>query len=325
MRIVVLDSHTLNPGDLSWDALTALGPCAIYERSSPREIVERARDAEIVLTNKACLSREVIAQLPRLRYIGVLATGYNCVDIDAANERSILVTNVPAYGTASVAQMVLAHMLNFTQRVAHHAQTVAAGRWTTSTDWCYWDYPLVELADRTMGIVGLGRIGRQVSRLAQALGMSVLASDPRPIEPAEGIAAADVDTIFRQSDVVSLHCPLTPQTRHMVDRRRLGLMKRTALLINTSRGPLIDDEALAEALNAGQIAGAGLDVLSEEPPPPTNPLLRAKNCWITPHIAWATKSARQRLLETVVENMRSFLNGQPRNRVGAPWSAKPLP
>lgn len=315
MRIVVLDGFTLNPGDLSWDALTALGPCAIYERSSPPEIVERARAAEILLTNKACLTREVIAQLPCLRYVGVSATGYNCVDIEAARQRDIVVTNVPAYGTASVAQMVLAHTLNFSQRVAYHAQTVAAGRWTASTDWCYWDYPLIELADRTMGIVGFGRIGQEVARLARALGMKVLACDSRPIAPAEGITESEVDTIFCQSDVVSLHCPLTPQTKHMVDRRRLGLMKRSALLINTSRGPLIDDEALAEALNAGRIAGAGLDVLSEEPPPATNPLLTAKNCWITPHIAWATKSARERLLQTVVDNVRAFLAGRPENVV----------
>ena len=315
MRIVVLDSYTLNPGDLHWDALTALGPCTIYERSSPQEIIPRVRDAEIILTNKAYLSREVIAQLPRLRYVGVLATGYNCVDVDAARERNILVTNVPSYGTASVAQMVLAHMLNFTQRVAHHAQTVAAGRWTESVDWCYWDYPLVELADRTMGIVGFGRIGQEVARLARAFRMKIVASDARPIQPAEGITEADVDTVFRQSDFVSLHCPLTPQTRHLVDRRRLSLMKPTAFLINTSRGPLVDDEALAGALNAGQIAGAGLDVLSEEPPPATNPLLQAKNCWITPHIAWATKSARERLLTTVVDNVKAFLDGRPQNVV----------
>jgi len=317
MRIVVLDGHTLNPGDLSWDTLAALGPCAIYERSSPTEIIERAHEAEIVVTNKARLTREVIAQLPRLQYIGVSATGYNCVDIEAAKERNIVVTNVPAYGTDSVAQMVLAHMLNFTQRVADHARTVAEGRWSASPDWCYWEHPLVELAGRTMGIVGFGRIGRQVSRLAQALGMLVVACDSRPIEPAEGITKVDVDAVFRQGDVVSLHCPLTPQTEHLVNHRRLALMKRSALLINTSRGPLIDEEALAEALNTGRIAGAGLDVLSEEPPPPMNPLLRAKNCWITPHIAWATKSARERLLQIVVDNVRSFLNGRPQNRVGS--------
>jgi glycerate dehydrogenase len=317
MRIVVLDGYTLNPGDLSWESLTALGPCDIYDRSSPEEVLARAHDAEIVLTNKVQLSREVIAQLPRLRYVGVLATGYNCVDVAAARERNIVVTNVPTYGTASVSQMVLAHMLNFTQRVAHHAQTVAEERWTTSADWCYWDFPLIELADRTMGIVGFGRIGQEVAQVARALRMRVLASDARPIEPADGITGADVDTVFRQSDVVSLHCPLTPQTRHLVDRRRLGLMKRSAFLINTSRGPLIDDEALADALNAGQIAGAGLDVLSEEPPPAGNPLLRAQNCWITPHIAWATGSARARLLAIAVDNVRSFLEGRTRNVVNS--------
>lgn len=315
MRIVVLDGYTLNPGDLSWWELEALGPCTIYDRSSPEEVVPRARDAEIVLTNKVVLSREVIGQLERLRYIGVLATGYNVVDVDAARQRGILVTNVPTYGSASVAQMTFAHLLNLAQHVGQHAASVAAGRWSASVDWCYWDYPLVELAGLTMGIVGLGRIGQATARLALAAGMEVLACDVQPIVPPPGVGVVDLDTLFRRSDVVCLHCPLTPATERLVNRQRLAQMKPSAFLINTSRGGLVDEQALAEALNRGQIAGAGLDVLSAEPPAPDNPLLKAKNCYITPHIAWATKAARQRLLRIVVENVRGFLAGRPQNVV----------
>jgi glycerate dehydrogenase len=316
MHIVVLDGYTLNPGDLSWDELERLGTCEIFDRSRPEEVVARARGAEIVLTNKVVLSREVIEQLPRLSYVGILATGYNIVDVDAARERGIPVTNVPTYGTQSVAQMVFAHLLNLTQHVGHHAGTVAQGRWTARQDFCYWDYPLVELAGLTMGIVGLGRIGRATAQLAVAFGMKILAADPvPPLDIPQSVEIVELDTVFRQSDVVSLHCPLTPQTHHLVDHRRLGQMKPSALLINTSRGPLVDEQALADALNSGRIAGAGLDVLSTEPPPPDNPLLGAKNCFITPHIAWATQAARERLLRTVVENLRAFLAGWPQNVV----------
>jgi glycerate dehydrogenase len=316
MHIVVLDGYTLNPGDLNWDELSALGTCQIYDRTPPEEVRPRAEAAEIVLTNKTVLSRAEIEQLPELRYIGVLATGYNIVDVDAAGERGIPVTNVPTYGTQSVAQMVLAHLLNLTQHVGHHAATVVEGRWTGSEDFCYWDYPLVELAGLTLGIVGLGRIGRATARLALAFGMQVLAHDPiPPPDLPEGIELAELNAIFRLSDVVSLHCPLTPETEHLVDRQRLAQMKRSALLINTSRGPLVDERALADALNSGRIAGAGLDVLSTEPPPADNPLLGAKNCFITPHVAWATKAARERLLRTVVENLRAFLDGRPQNVV----------
>lgn len=317
MRIVVLDGYTTNPGDLNWADLAALGPCEIHDRTPPELVVPRAKDVEIALTNKVVFSREVIAELPRLRYIGVLATGYDVVDVQAARERGIVVTNVPAYGTASVAQMALAHLLNLTQHVGHHARTVAEGRWSSSPDWCYWDYPLVELEGRVMGIVGLGRIGRAMARLCLALGMRVLGHDITP--PADlppGVRLADVDEIFRAADAISLHCPLTDETRHLVNARRLALMKPTAVLINTSRGPLVDEAALAAALNSGQIAGAGLDVLSAEPPPPDNPLLAAKNCHITPHIAWATKAARGRLLEIAVANVRAFLAGRPENVVG---------
>lgn len=315
MQIVVLDGYTLNPGDLSWDGLKMLGATTIYERSLPEEVVSRALEAEIVLTNKVVLSREVLGQLPRLKYIGVLATGYNIVDIQAARERGILVSNVPTYGSASVAQMAFAHLLNLTQHVAYHAQTVSEGRWSKAEDWCYWDHPLLELAGKTMGIVGFGRIGQATARIALAFGMEVLAYDTQPIPSSKGISAVDLETLFRQSDAISLHCPLTPATERLVNRERLAQMKPWAYLINTSRGGLIDESALATALNTGQIAGAGLDVLSEEPPRPDNPLLAAKNCFITPHIAWATRAARQRLLEIVVENLRSYLSGQPQNVV----------
>lgn len=316
MQIVVLDGYTLNPGDLNWDGLKALGACQIFDRTPAKDIVARAKDAEIVLSNKAVLSREVIGQLPMLKYIGVLATGHNIVDSQAASERSVIVSNVPTYGTQSVAQMVFAHVLNLTQRVAHHAQTVGDGRWAAGEDWCYWDYPLVELAGRTLGIIGLGRIGRATAQLALAFGMKVIACDVASRSPVpDEVEMVAPEAVFHQSDVVSLHCPLTPETWHLVNANRLGLMKPSAFLINTSRGPLIDEQALAEALNADCLAGAGLDVLSTEPPEPDNPLFSAKNCFITPHIAWATKAARGRLLDTVVENVKAFLDGSPQNVV----------
>lgn len=316
MRIVVLDGYTLNPGDLDWVPLEALGPCDIHPRTPPNQVVARAQGAEIVLTNKTILNRETLAQLPALRYIGVLATGYNVVDVAAAKERGIPVTNVPTYGTASVAQMVFAHLLNLTQHVADHAQSVRRGDWTRSEDFCYWRHPLVELAGLTIGIVGFGRIGRETAKIARAFGMKVIFHDvfPMTVPPEEG-TAVDLDTLFRESDVVSLHCPLTDQNRGLVNAARLNLMKPTAFLINTSRGPLVDEPALAEALNTGRIAGAGLDVLCVEPPPADNPLLTAKHCFITPHIAWATRAARQRLLETAVANVRAFLDGRLQNVV----------
>jgi len=315
MLLVLLDGYTLNPGDLSWAALEALGPCAIYDRSRPEEVVSRAQDADMLLINKVAMTAAVIDQLPRLRYIGLLATGYNCVDLEAARRRGIVVTNVPAYGTSAVSQMVFAHLLNMTNRVADHAHGAAAGRWSTAPDWCYWDQPQWELAGRTLGVVGLGRIGRATAAIGRALGMQVIACNDPPLAAEEGFEMVDMDTLFRRSDVVSLHCPLTPQTDRLVNRQRLELMKPTALLINTSRGGLVDEAALAAALNAGRIAGAGLDVLQTEPPPADHPLLHARNCWITPHIAWATQSARQRLLSIVVDNVRAFLAGHPQNVV----------
>jgi glycerate dehydrogenase len=313
--IVVLDSYCLNPGDLSWRPLEELGECAFYERTSAEQFRERLHDAEIVLTNKVPLHRDVLTGHPRLKYIGVTATGYNIVDTKAARELGIIVTNVPSYGTASVAQMVMAHVLNLTQRVGDHAEAVREGRWASSPDWCFWDYPLLELDGMTLGIIGYGRIGEAVAKLARAFGMRVIAHNRSAIEETNGVRAVDLDTIFRESDILSLHCPLTNETRHLVNRERLASMKQTSLLINTSRGPLVDETALADALNAGQIAGAGLDVLEVEPPSTENPLYTAKNCYITPHIAWATQAARQRLLDAAVENVAAYLRGTPQHVV----------
>ena len=315
MRIVVLDGYTLNPGDLSWDGLRACGTCEIHPRTPAELVVERSREADIVITNKIELGREEIGQLPRLKYIGVTATGYNIVDLAAARGRGIPVTNVPTYGTRSVAEMVFAHLFNLTLHVGQHAQGVQEGRWTRSADFCYWDFPLTELSGKTLGIVGFGRIGRAVARAAAAFEMRVLVYDATTVAPEQGIEPVDLETLFRTSDVVSLHCPLTPQTERLVNSERLAWMKPTALLINTSRGALVDDQALADALNAGRIAGAGLDVLAVEPPPADQPLFAAKNCYITPHIAWATQAARQRLLDAAVANIRAFLDGKPRNVV----------
>jgi glycerate dehydrogenase len=314
-RIVVLDGHALNPGDLSWSGLESLGSCAVHPRSAPAEIRERAAGAEILLTNKAPLGRELLESLPALRYIGVTATGYNVVDVAAANARGITVTNVPAYGTRSVAQHTLALLLELTQHAGTHGDGVRTGRWARNPDWCYWDSPLVELDGLTLGIVGYGRIGQAVARLGEALGMKVIAATSGRSTPPHNVAVVDLDHLFSASDVVSLHCPLTPETRHLVNEARLARMKPTAFLLNTSRGPLVDEAALARALNDGRLAGAGLDVLSQEPPPADHPLLTARNCLVTPHIAWATRAARQRLMHTVVENVRAFLSGHPLNVV----------
>jgi glycerate dehydrogenase len=310
MRIIVLDGHTLNPGDLSWDAFATLGELTVHERTPEAEIIPRAAGAEILLTNKTPLSSATIGQLPALRYIGVLATGYNVVDADAAAARGIPVTNVPEYGTASVVQLVFAHILNFCNHAAEHGASVRAGAWSRSPDFCFWEHPLVELSGLTLGIVGSGRIGLAVARVAEAFGMRVLVSGrPGRKQEAGGFPRTDLQTLFRESDVVSLHCPLTDETRGLVNRERIRLMKPNAFLINTSRGPLVVEADLAEALNDGTIAGAGLDVLSTEPPSPDNPLLTARNCCVTPHIAWATLDARRRLMQTASENLRGFLDG----------------
>ena len=316
MRIVVLDGYTLNPGDLSWGDLESLGDFEIFDRTPAELTLDRAKDAEILLTNKTVLDAEILGRLPRLQYIGVLATGYNVVDIQAARGRGIPVCNIPTYGTRSVAQMVFAHILHITQRVHYHADTVKAGRWSSSVDFCYWDFPLVELDGLTMGIVGYGRIGKTTAALARAFGMHVLAHDEYVRASGEsGVEFVSVEKLFSESDVVSLHCPLLPETEKIVNAGRLKLMKKGAILINTSRGPLVDEQALAEALNDERIAGAGVDVVSTEPIQDNNPLLSAKNCYITPHIAWATISARSRLMNTAIENVRAFLDGEPQNVV----------
>jgi glycerate dehydrogenase len=313
-NIVVLDGHTLNPGDLDWRGIEQLGSLTVHTRSSGAEIVPRAADADILLTNKTLLCAETIAALPKLRCIGVLATGYNVVDTAAAKARGIPVCNVPGYGTASVAQHVFALLLELTQHAGHHAQTVREGRWNACPDFCYWDFPLVELAGRTLGIVGYGSIGEAVARIGTAFGMKVIASARRP-RSADGVEFVSTEEIFRSADVVTLHCPLTAETSGLVNAARIATMKPAAFLINTGRGPLVVEQDLADALDAGRIAGAGLDVLSTEPPKGGSPLLGAKNCIITPHIAWATRSARSRLMDVVVENLRAFLAGEPRNVV----------
>ena len=317
MNIVVLDGYTLNPGDLNWEPLLDLSEdCQLYERTAAPETVERARDAGIVLTNKVVLDRATLTQLPALRYVGVLATGVNVIDLDAARERGIIVTNVPAYSTASVVQLTFALLLELTNRVGHHSASVRSGNWVRSRDFSYWDFPLIELAGLRLGLVGFGAIAQGVARVAQALGMDVIATRRGPgADEVPGVRLVDLETLFRESDVLSLHCPLTPETRGLVNAARLALMKPTACVINTSRGPVVEENDLAAALNAGRLAGAGLDVLSTEPPAADNPLLSAKNCFITPHIAWATRSARTRLLDVVVANIRAFLDGKPQNVV----------
>lgn len=313
-KIVVLDGYTLNPGDLDWRGLEALGDVTLHDRTPLAATVERAAGAPILLTNKAPVNAEAIAALPDLRYIGVLATGYNSVDVATAKARGIIVANVPGYGTQAVAQHVFALILELAQHAGHHAHTVRGGRWTASADFCYWDFPLVELAGRTLGIVGFGAIGQAVARIGLAFGMKVIAST-RTARLVEGVEFMPIDAVFRQADVVTLHCPLTPETQGLVNAARLARMKSGAFLINTGRGPLIVERDLAEALTSGGIAGAGLDVLSVEPPKADNPLLTARNCLITPHIAWATQAARARLMTIAVENVRAFLAGSPEHVV----------
>lgn len=315
MNIVILDGFTANPGDLTWDAFAKLGAVTVHDRTPVAELVARAGEADIVLTNKVPLDAATIQSLPKLRYIGVLATGHNVIDSAAARERGIPVSNVPEYGTANVAQAVFALMLELTNRTGHHADSVRAGHWSKSVDWCYWDFPLIELSGRTLGIVGYGRIGAAVARIGAAFGMKVLAHRRSGIPAGEPADEATLDTIFRESDVLSLHCPLTPETKRLINAERLQQMKPGAFLINTARGPLIDELALAAALEAGHIAGAGLDVLSVEPPSADHPLLTAKNCLITPHIAWATREARARLLAVAAENIRAWQQGTPQNVV----------
>lgn len=316
MKIVILDAFTANPGDMSWKGLEELGEVTVYDRTKADETVARAADADIVLTNKVIINKEVIAQLPQLKYIGVLATGYNVVDIKAAHERGIIVTNVPAYSTESVAQMVFAHLLTVTNRTEHYAILNRQGRWSTNPDFSYWDTELTELAGKTFGIVGLGNIGSRVAQIALAFGMKVKAltsktADALPI----GIEKASLEELLATSDVLSLHCPLTDNARQMINSETLRQMKPTAILINTGRGPLVDDQAIAEALEEGKLAAFCADVLTEEPPKADNPLLKQPNAFITPHIAWATKEARIRLIQVATDNVSSFLSGKAVNVV----------
>jgi glycerate dehydrogenase len=314
MRIVVLDGHTLNPGDLDWSELETMGDVTIHPRTAPGEVVERCAQAEAVLLNKVPFPAQTIERLPGLRYVGVLATGYNVVDVAAATAHSVTVTNVPTYGTRSVAQFTIALLLELCHHAGHHAASVQEGRWASSPDFCYWDSPLIELDGLTLGIVGYGRIGSAVSQLARAFGLNVLVHTLDPV-PDDEVEAVSLEALFARSDVVTLHAPLTADNEGMVDRRLLELMKPSAFLINTARGQLVNEQDLADALNAGRIAGAALDVLQKEPPKGPNPLLTAKNCLITPHIAWATGAARKRLMGIAVDNLRAFLAGQPKNVV----------
>lgn len=307
-RIVVLDGHTLNPGDLSWADMEALGELQVHARTPAAEIPDRAREAAIMLTNKTALDAATIAALPQLRYIGVLATGHNVVDSAAARARQIPVTNVPAYGTSSVAQHTFALLLELARQVGHHAATVRAGRWSAQPDFCYWDTPQLELDGLVLGLVGGGRIGGAVATLGRAFGMDVRVAT-------RSGGRGELEQVLRAADVVSLHCPLTPDTRHLINATTLAWMKPTALLLNTSRGPLVDEAALAHALETGRLAGAGLDVLSFEPPPADHPLLRAPRCLVTPHLAWGTVAARRRLMQTAVANVAAWLAGRPQNVV----------
>jgi len=317
MKIVVLDGKTLNPGDNPWDEVAKLGELTVYDRTAPEEIVSRAKDAEIILTNKTPLTAQTLERLPKLRFISVLATGYNIVDVQAAAQRGIVVSNVPVYATDSVAQFTFALLLELCHHVAAHDAAVKSGEWSSCPDFCFWKYPLVELADKQMGIVGFGRIGRRVGELANAFGMKVVATDIiQTQEPGyQPFKWMDIDELFSTSDVVSLHCPQTPDNVGMVNRELLGRMKKSAFLINTSRGGLIVEEDLAEALNTEEIAGAAVDVVSTEPIKPDNPLLQAKNCIITPHIAWASLDARKRLMKATAENISAFIAGAPINVV----------
>jgi glycerate dehydrogenase len=314
MKIVTLDGYTLNPGDLNWLGFENIGDFISYDRTPKDQIVQRTKNADAILVNKVVLTKEVLEQLPNLRYIGVLATGFNVIDVEFAIEKNITVTNIPAYGTDSVAQMVFALLLELTQNVGLHSNSIMRGEWSKSDDWCYWKKPLIELKGLTFGIIGFGRIGKATGEIAKAFGMKVLANDSSThfTIPA-WVTMVDLDAIFTESDVISLHCPLTNENREFVNFKKIELMKKSAFLINTSRGPLINEEDLANALNTNLIAGAALDVLSKEPPVDDNPLLSARNCVITPHIAWATKAARQRLMDIAIDNLKSFVDGNPKN------------
>lgn len=318
MKIVVLDGFTANPGDLSWDELGEIGKLEVYDRTAPEELLTRAEGAEVLLTNKVIINAETMAALPCLRYIGVTATGYNVVDIAEAHQRNIIVTNIPAYSTMSVAQMVMAHLLNITNQVALHSDAVKQGEWKQSPDFSFTKSPITELDGLTMGIIGLGNIGSATARMAQAMGMKVMAISSKTEEALLQIGvqkAKNYEQLFSEADVISLHCPLTDDTHHIINQERLSLMKSTAIIINTGRGPLLDEEAVAEALSTKKIYAVGIDVLTEEPPLKGSPLISAPQCYITPHIAWASKAARRRLIDIAISNVKAFACGEPQNQV----------
>ena len=324
MKIVVLDGYTENPGDLSWDALAAFGELTVYDRTPYDDavIIESIGEAEVVFTNKCPIRKPVFDACPKLKYISVLATGYNVVDCSYAWEKGICDSNVPTYGTAAVGQFAIALLLEICNRVAHHSEAVHALRWENSVDWCFWDYPLIELAGKTIGIIGFGRIGQTTGRIAKAMGMTVLASGSRETDDGRAIADyVDRDTLFARSDVVVLHCPLFPETEGMINRETIAKMKDGVILINNSRGQLVVEQDLADALNSGKVYAAGLDVVSTEPIKSDNPLLHAKNCFITPHISWAPKEARERIMACSVQNLRSYVDGAPINVVNRPREA----
>ncbi len=316
MRIVVLDGYTLNPGDLNWNGFEALGDITVYDRTEPEEIISRIGDAEAVIVNKCPITEETMKACPEMRYIGVLATGYNIVDVKAAARRGIAVTNIPTYGTTAVAQMVFAHLLAICHHVEAHSEAVHAGEWNSNPDWCFWNYPLIELAGKTMGIIGFGRIGQNAARIAAALGMRVLAYDQHENELGRKFGEyVPLERLLAESDVISMHCPLFPETEGMINRNTIAQMKDGVIFINTSRGQLVNEQDLADALNSGKVFAAGLDVVYTEPIREDNPLLHARNCHITPHIAWAPKESRQRLMDIAVDNLRQFSAGTPVNVV----------
>ena len=312
MKIVVLDGYGLNPGDLSWDEMGQLGELVVYDRTTPEEVIGRAADADVILTNKVALKSKEMDALPKLKYIGVLATGYNIIDTDYAKSKGIIVTNIPAYSTDSVAQMTFAHILNITNRIEHYADQTRRGQWSRSKDFCYWDTPLVELAGKTIGIVGLGAIGLKVARVALEFGMDVFAfTSKNAADLPEGIRKTTLEGLLAISDVLTLHCPLNNETRKMINAESLGKMKKGAILINTGRGPLVDEQAVADALESGQLGAYGTDVMSTEPPAIDNPILKAPNAYVTPHVAWATFEARTRLMGIAVNNVKTFIEGNP--------------
>lgn len=321
MKIVVLDGYTENPGDLSWRELEKLGDVTVYERTSltdEEEAIRRLEGAEVAITNKTPITRRVMDSCPQLKYISMLATGYNVVDADYARERGIPLSNIPTYGTAAVGQFAIAMLLEICHHVAHHSQSVHEGRWEACADWCYWDYPLIELDGKSMGIIGFGRIGQQTGRIAKALGIKILAYDSYPNDAGREIAEyVDLDTLLASSDVIALHCPLFPETRGIINRETIAKMKNGVIILNNSRGPLVVEQDLADALNSGKVYAAGVDVVSTEPIRGDNPLLTAKNCIITPHISWAPKESRQRIMDTVVSNVKSYLAGAPANVVNS--------